>query len=201
MIFSVTRMSEMDVRVISLPKYKLDRIPELERAFYIHIGHLRNELMFLQKMLWWSNNNPTDHTVLQNINVSQGLAIIRLMAGKLWGGWGLVHKSYYGSKVSMSIGNKIPLKSRQALTELKEYFKKENTIRMVRNQFAFHYSPQYIRDQLAQIEDTDQMEVYMAALNVNTFYPFSEVIANGAMLNAVDADDYMAGLKVLMDEV
>ncbi|MDT5121899.1 MAG: hypothetical protein QOC96_1381 [Acidobacteriota bacterium] len=191
----------MEIRVISIPKLKLDKIPELERAFYLHIGHLRNEVAMLHKLLWWNNNNPTDHSVLESTNVAQGFMLVRIIAGKLWEGWDLVQKSYFKSKVSLLVDPKLPLRSKKALNELKSYFGKANIIAMIRNQFAFHYSPQHIRDQLTQVEDTDQLEIYMAPLNVNIFYQFSEIIANSAMLNAVDEADYMIALRKLFDEV
>ena len=77
---------------------------------------------------------------------------------------------------------------------------------MVRNQFAFHYSPQHIRDQIAQLDDSDKVEIYLSPLSVNTFYQFSETIASSAMLNAVDenaADEasYAAALGKLLEEV
>jgi hypothetical protein len=42
---------QMEVRVIPVTKAHLDKIPDMERAFYLHVGHLRNEITILYKLL------------------------------------------------------------------------------------------------------------------------------------------------------
>lgn len=191
----------MEVRVIPVKKSHLDKIPDMERAFYLHVGHLRNEITILYKLLTWTNNNQDAHQIMKTVNTYQSLMMVRMLAGKLWEGWELVNKAYFATKVSQVIDSKLSPASKEALKELKSYFGKKNIISMVRNQFAFHYSPQHIRDQLEEVEDTDQLEIYMTALSNNIFYQFSETIANSAMLRAVDESDYMAALEKLVLEV
>ena len=97
----------MDIKVVRVPKATLDNIPELERAFYVHIGHLRNEIMVIQELAWWNNNNRSGSDVRAAVNVSQGLILIRLLAGKVWEGWDLVGRAYFSTKVSQSIEAKL----------------------------------------------------------------------------------------------
>jgi hypothetical protein len=191
----------MDIKVVRVPKAILDNIPELERAFYVHIGHLRNEIMVIQKLAWWNNNNRSGSDVLAAVNVSQGLILIRLLAGKVWEGWDLVGRAYFSTKVSHSIEAKLSIKTREALAELKAYFGKRNIIYMIRNQFAFHYSLPFLRDQLAKIEETDKLAIYLTRKNVNVFYEISEAIANSAMLDAVEKGNYDGAMRKLLNEV
>lgn len=51
----------MKIQSIQVPKAKLDKIPELDRVFYFLMGHLRNEVMVLVKLLGWSSNTATDN--------------------------------------------------------------------------------------------------------------------------------------------
>jgi len=191
----------MDTKVVRVPKATLDNIPELERAFYVHIGHLRNEIMVIQELAWWNNNNRSGSDVRAAVNVSQGLILIRLLAGKVWEGWDLVGRAYFSTKVSQSIEAKLSIKTRAALAELKTYFGKRNIIYMIRNQFAFHYSLPFLRDQLAKIEETDKLAIYLTKKNVNVFYEISEAIANSAMLDAVEKGNYYAAMRKLLTEV
>lgn len=191
----------MNIRVTRLPKNKLDRIPELERAFYIHIGHLRNELAILQRLLWWNNNTPVQNTIYANVNLSQGLLILRLLAGKLWEGWELMGRAYFATKVSQSIESKLSRKAKTALKELKDYFSKGSIVHMIRNNFAFHYSAEHIRGQLDKLEDADILEMYTTPFPANTFYPFSEIAAIKAMAGAIGEDSDEESLKRLIIEV
>src|SRR5438067_1068906 len=50
----------MEIYSVPVTKAKLDKIPETERAFYIHILHIRNEVGVLIKLLSWSMNNASD---------------------------------------------------------------------------------------------------------------------------------------------
>ncbi len=74
----------MEIQVVQVTKAHLDKMPELERAFYLHIGHLRNEVTMLQKFLSWTNNNRSGNQIVQNVNAAQSLMLVKLMAGKLW---------------------------------------------------------------------------------------------------------------------
>src|SRR5437763_1285387 len=111
----------MDVHIIPIPKDKLDKMPEMERAFYLHIGHLRNEIMIIERLLWWNNNNPSGNDILSTVNVSQGLIFIRLLAGKLWEGWELLRPAYFATKLSQSIEPDLSEETKAALAELKDY--------------------------------------------------------------------------------
>jgi hypothetical protein len=198
----------MNIKVVPVPKSHSDKIPKAELAFYTHVGHVRNEILVIEKFLYWTLKNPTDGDVLSDVNVFQELIIIRLLAGKLLEGWDLVERAYIATKVSDSIEHKLDRKTTTALKELKDYFefgqknkKKKNNISMIRNRFAFHYDPSLIRKQLLQVEETDKLTIYLAPKTVNCFYQFSEAIADTAMLNEVKRGDAREATAKLAKEV
>lgn len=82
----------MKIHRISVTKEQLDHIPSLERAFYIHIGHLRHELMVLKKLLELSAKETPVHPILCDVHLSQQFIIGRLLAGKVREGWELIKK-------------------------------------------------------------------------------------------------------------
>ena len=178
----------MKIHSISVTKAKLDKIPEIERAFYVHIGHLRNELMVPRKLLERSVKNPPDNPVLGDVNFSQSFIIARLLAGKLWEGWELMRKAYFSTKLSLMIESKLPEDTKDALGNLKKYFGKKNVIDSVRNEFAFHYNAQRVRTQLFLVEETDNLKIY-AAETEDVLFQFSEIIVGSAMLGAVQTGD------------
>jgi hypothetical protein len=167
----------MKIKVVPVPKSHLETIPEAELAFYTHFGHVRNELLVIEKFLYWTTKNKADGDVLSDVNVFQELTIIRLLAGKLWEGWQLLNNRAY-SKTLVSLETKLNPKTRTALKELGAYFdNKKNIIEEIRNRFAFHYDPSLIGKQLSRVEETDHLAIYLAPKTVNCFYQFSEAIA------------------------
>lgn len=192
----------MEIIVVPVPKAKLDRIPEIERAFYIHAGHLRNEIWVLVKILGWSFNDKSDNPVLANVNLAQSLIIERLLAGKLHEGWELFRRAYIDTNLKLSIGSRLSGGARAAFNELDSYFgKSKNTINKVRNRFAFHYDPHRIKEQLSSVEETDKLEIYAGETTANMFYLISETIANSAMLNTIQSGDYEAAAGKLAKEI
>lgn len=63
----------MKIKVVPVQKSHLETIPEAELAFYTHFGHVRNELLVIEKFLYWTIKNPTDRDVLSDVNVFQEL--------------------------------------------------------------------------------------------------------------------------------
>lgn len=102
----------MKIYSIPVPKAKLDKIPETDRAFYFHMGHLRNEFMVLMKFLKWSINTQNDDPILTDANVAQTFILGGIFAGKLWEGWELLQKSFFKTKLSASLGEQLPDKAK-----------------------------------------------------------------------------------------
>jgi hypothetical protein len=191
----------MRIKVVPVPTSHLDTIPEAELAFYAHFGHVRNELLVIEKFLLWTTKNHADGDVFSDVNVFQELTIIKLLAGKLWEAWQLLNNQAY-SKILASLRTELNSKTRTTLEELEAYFdNKKNMIGKIRNRFAFHYDPSLIRNQLSRVEERDHLAIYLAPKSVNCFYQFSEVIADSAMLNVVKGGDYKGATKRLGKEV
>jgi hypothetical protein len=190
----------MKIHSIPVTKAQLDKIPEIERAFYVHIGHLRNELVVLKKLLDRAANNLQDNPILRDVYVLQSSIISRLLAGKLWEGWKLLGKAYFSPKLDLLIENNLPEDAQDSLRNLKGYFEKKNVIPGLRNKFAFHYDHQRVRTQLSLIKETDNWKIYVAETG-DTFFQVSEIIVGTAMLEAVQPGDFVAATEKFFKEI
>jgi hypothetical protein len=192
----------MEVFVVPVPKSKLDKIPAGERAFFIHVGHVRNEIAVLVKWLKWSVNDPTNNPVLKNVNLSLSFMLDRLLAGKLYESWQLIDRAYIQTGLKTSLGASLSDEARNAFGELENYFSKpKNLINQLRNRFAFHYDPRKVQDQIAAIDETDTLEIYATEKQANLFYLVSEVIVGSAMLETVKRGDYKLAIEKLTKEI
>jgi len=189
----------MKIHRISVTKEQLDHIPNLERAFYIHIGHLRHELMVLKKLLELSAKETPDDPILRDVHLSQQFIIGRLLAGKVREGWELIRKAYFGTKLSLGIEKELPDDTTMALENLKKYFRTKNLIDCIRNEFAFHYDPARVQSQVPLVEPTDNLKIYIAETE-DVFFQLSDVIVQNAMLGAVQEGDYVAAAEKFFKE-
>ena len=190
----------MKIHSISVTKAELDKIPEIERAFYVHMGHLRHELMVLKKLLERSARNPLDNSVLRDVHLSQSFIIARLLAGKLWEGWKLLGKAYFSTKLDLLIEKNLPEDTQESLGNLKGYFEEKNIITRLRNEFAFHYDPKRVRTQLSLVEETDNWKIYVAETE-DVFFQLSENIVSSAMLEAVQSGDFVVSTEKFFKEI
>jgi hypothetical protein len=190
----------MKIHRISVTKEQLDHIPSLERAFYIHIGHLRHELMVLKKLLELSAKETPAHPILCDVHLSQQFIIGRLLAGKVREGWELIKKAYFGTKLSLGIEKELPDDTTMALENLKKYFRTKNLIDCVRNEFAFHYDPERVQSQVLLVEQTDNLKIYIAETE-DVFFQLSDAIVQSAMLEAVQEGDYIAAAEKFFKEI
>src|SRR6266540_1626725 len=175
------RYHEMtELYVIPVTKAILDSMPEDVRVFFVQAGRLHNEAMWLQKLILASQQHETTNEILTGMQTYQALMLTRLLAGKLWEGWDLLNRSYLGAKLS-------------------RHYEK-GLMQDVRNNFAFHYSPERIRAILTDLEEPG-LKIYLSEQSGNTFFQFSETIVNIAMLEGIQKGDYKAALDKLMNQV
>jgi len=63
---------------------------------------MHNEFITLTKISAWSTPTvPSANTIEAAVSNSQGLMISKILAGKLYEGWQLMHKAYFSSKLSL----------------------------------------------------------------------------------------------------
>lgn len=190
----------MKIHRISITHEQWDHIPSPERAFYIHMGHLRHELMVLKKLLELSaKKTPTD-PILRDVHLSQQFIIGRLLAGKIREGWELIKKAYFGTKLSLGIEKELPDDTTMALKNLKKYFGTKNLIDCVRNEFAFHYDTERVQSQVLLVEQPDNLKIYIAETE-DVFFHLSDMIVQNAMLEAVQPGDYLAAAETFFKEI
>jgi hypothetical protein len=191
----------MKLNIWNIGRSKFDNVPEAERTFIIGIGHIENEINFLQKLLYWTTPSKEEPDIIKRSHSSQATTVAKLLAGKLWEAWQFLENAYFKSHVSADYDNVINLEGKAAIKNLKQYFKKNNIVSMVRNKFAFHYSVDHIREGFSLPPDTDDWQVVLGEASGNSLYYLSDLVANYAMLNSIDQKDHWKAMDRLMKEL
>jgi hypothetical protein len=164
------------------------------------LGHLANELNVLNKTFYLCSQFKEEPKWRTHAHTSQALVFARILVGKLYEGWELLRKGYFESQISKRYDEKLNKEAKDGLGKLKQYFGRDNLIKEIRNNFAFHYSVEDAKSVLAQDLNEEELLMYLAESNGNTLYYFSEYIVNYALLEAIEKGDPGKALERLISE-
>lgn len=151
---------------IPLTKAHIEQIPLDERVFYFLAAQLANDLNGLTKLLWFAfNEHRTTEGLIQSAALSQVMLVIKMLAGKLYEGHKLIAKMYSGKKLHQKYQTMLNNEGRAALQQINSYFGRDNIIKKIRNEFAFHFETKYIAATFAKFADTELMPEYWGTLH------------------------------------
>ena len=192
----------MQVHHIALSRAQLDRVPSDERRLLILLAHAANELNVLVKLFHFSIAaiSTGAPSIFEQAHNAQAMVLGRILTGKIYEWWELMQSAFFGAGVSKIYEPQFEPEARKAIDALKRYFRRDTIIRLVRNKFAFHYSPDQIDAGYGALIEGDPLDSYISKHNTNTLYAFAESITGRAMLDAINSNDHKAAFGQLIDE-
>lgn len=131
----------------------------------------------------------------------QAMIYARILAGKLHEAWKALGKSFFSTKLSQRIESRLHPIARDALKQIRAYFKKNNAIFDVRNAFAFHYSPDEFRTHWEEAANESPFEIVLGGNVSNNLHLASELVVHIALLKAFNSTDREEALRKFFDEV
>jgi hypothetical protein len=192
------------IRRIPLSKDNLLKMESADRAFLLLAGHMQNELNSIHKVFAWClHNRFTDYasSIEGLANGTQAMIYARVLAGKLCEAWQVLRTAFFGTKLSQRVEPRLHPIAQEALQKIKKYFGKSNVISTVRNSFAFHYSADGFGGNWEAAADDSSLELILGGTIGNNLYVASELVANMALLNAINVNDREDALRTFFDEV
>ena len=179
----------------------LRKLPQEEQVFLVQLTRLLNEINVLTKCVIYASNGIENlEGVRKTAQRIVALSFIRELAGKLYEGWQVLQKSYFGSGLSRRYEGSLSHKGGDAAAHIKKYFSGSVCpVKRIRDKHAFHYDPSVISDEIADM-DSDQVLCMLVAEQGNCLYPFSEDIATGSILRLFDSNPQHA-MDQMFDEV
>ena len=191
----------MKVYKASIPRKDIEALPENELIFFIQACRILNDINILHKTTTISNKTVGSEVERKAQN-SQSLFFLMLLAGKLFEGWDLLQKSFFGSNLSKKYENQFPKDAQNSLRDLKNYFgKKENLIKKVRNKIAFHYDSKEILEQIKKLPQDEDLEIYLTQYQGNCFYYIPNVLLINAIIDWSGISDPLQAIDRFFAEV
>lgn len=184
----------------TLDKQALLAVPERERRLFLACAHFQNELNILHRAVVWSSDFTSNNEAMRSGQLAMTLFYVRLMAGKLHEAWKAFGKLMFSSPETIALQASLSPRGREALKRLKKYFGGRNLIAGIRNDFAFHFTPEALEDQLRKTEEPLSLYVENKT-GVNTLVYFAEVLATFAISDRADSRGLEMGLDAVVREV
>jgi hypothetical protein len=189
----------MTIYKVKFSKEKLRELPADECALFLSLAHLSNEIVALDKLIIWSYDFSSENEATTDGQIALCMMLIKLLSGKLKEGYELLTKKFFGTKLSREYEQSLPDEGKEILSRLKRYFSTRNSISFVRNNYAFHYSPDELNTALPSTPE-DLVLYFEEGRQENTLNYFAEAIANRALLQSLGYRDDHEAFDQLINE-
>lgn len=186
-----------------IPKVKFDALSEVDRYCVLLLGHVHDELSWLQRIAYVASRSVTRGNSLQRSgNMMQVTFLTRLLLGKLFEFKQVMGKQ--NSSISQFIAKNFhpddPKIGQAKVKELQDFYSKEEWIRVARNKHFLHYpNLEDVRETLNDPKIDWRLEIAHSKKSSNTFYPTSDVLANYAWFRLANPSHPLKGLGEALD--
>jgi hypothetical protein len=186
-------------------QYKIDRkqldgAPEEERTLFLMLGHFANQSAILGKWVNWVGPVEGQSGLERKGRAAQSILVLTLLAAKLNEGWELLQKQYFGAGVSKDYARKLDAEASDSLKELGRYFGQDNAIRTCRDQYAFHYDPNVLKDGYKTLPNDEETDFYLCEFVGCSLFHVAEMAAGHALLEKLGKGDRRVGMERLVEE-
>jgi hypothetical protein len=181
----------MEDRTLELYRIKFSyadfrQLPEQEQLFAVQLAQIGNDLRHVFCLaIVAENGTHFGSSDERKLAVHQLLFAIRLIHSTLHAGWKIIDERWNSDALAKTWYPRLSDDGRNALTYLREYFRKENISRKIQKDFDLHYSADPMWEPLRQLSAEQPAEIITGKGSSNMFYTFAEQVRALALLRAV----------------
>ncbi len=190
----------MQLNKLVLGSAGVARLTPEERTFFALACEVSNDLTVLHKLVTVSFREPPDELEHLANSVLVGV-LLKALASKLYQGWEVVEKAFYGAQVGKAKWLRTNVALQTALDQLRVYFTKPNPIAEVRNRFGSHYDTEPLTPHLDAVLAENGFEMLYGDKVANYFYTTSELATWSAVLGTTDETVFPERMHDLVLEV
>ncbi len=188
------------MKVTELVLHGAESLSDEELGFLTLAGQLSNEITMLSKLL--ENSSGQAKTAAETKANSVLIVLLaKALATKIWQGWELIDRFYYGAKVSRASW----LRTNQTLTthlrSMKDSITKDPVYEDIRNQFGCHYDLEPIAEVARPTTIANGFEMLYGDKPINSFYITSEVATWSSILGATEDDEFETSYREFVNKI
>ncbi len=202
--FNNARGGRMTVGSVTLfhqqiPREKFEALPEVQRYCFLLLGHIHNEISWLQRMAYIASRSGSHLGHLEGSgNMMQATFLARLLLGKLFEFQKVLRPEE--SPIRGFIGDYFRPTDKAAgatqVATILAHYESEEWIALARNKHFLHYPT--LGDARPTLNDPNiewHVEIAHGKKSSNTFYPTSDFMANYSWLRLTNSGLPVKALK------
>ncbi len=186
-----------------IPREKFDALSEEQRYCFLLLGHIHDEISWLQRMSYVASRSGSSGGELHSAgNMMQVTFLVRLLLGKLFEFQKLLAPEQ--SPIRKFIGEYFSPDNKtggeERLAKVLAMYETEDWLKIARNKHFLHYPTLGdVRDTLNDPNIVWEVAIAHGKQSSNTFYPASSVMANYSWFRLVNPVEPMKGLEAALD--
>jgi hypothetical protein len=176
----------IEVYTVPISKAQFRKLPPKERAMVFVCCHILNQIGVLVKLVRFSTNRDPEDSVEGNASGTQSQIILRFLIAVL------SEACVYFEDREDLIAQYLPdihEEGREAYAKVQGFFDKKGLLRMIRNNYLYHYpNDKNVEKAFEAIPEDDPWEWYLSHANTNSLYLSSELVLGYGLMNATGKD-------------
>jgi hypothetical protein len=186
----------IEVFTVPISKAQFRTLPPKERAMVLVCCHILNQVGVLFKLVRFSTNHDPEDSVEGNASGTQSQIILRFLIAVL------SEACVYFEDRQDLIEQYLPdihEEGREAYDKVQGFFDKKGLLRMIRNNYLYHYpNDKNVEKAFEAIPEDDPWEWYLSHANTNSMYLSSELVLSYGMMNATGKSTTAEAFDVVM---
>jgi hypothetical protein len=172
----------IEVFTIPISKAQFRTLPPKERAMVLVSGHILNQIGVLVKLVLFSTNNDLPDNVEGKASGCQSQILLRFLIAVL--SEACVYFEDRNDLIAVYLPD-IHKEGQEAYAKLQAFFDKKGLLRMIRNNYLYHYpNDKNVEKAFEAIPEDETWEWYLSHANTNSMYLSSELVLGSGMMNA-----------------
>jgi hypothetical protein len=186
----------IEVYRVPISKAQFQTMPPKERAMVLVCCHMLNQIGVIIKLVRFSSNRDPENLIEESASGVQTQIVLRFLIGVL------SEACVYFEERQDIITQYLPDihdEGREAYAKLQAYFDRKGLLRMIRNNYLFHYpNDKNVERAFAAIPDDQPWEWYISHANTNSIYMSSELVIGYGMMNVTGKSDPLEAFGEVM---
>lgn len=175
-------------------------LPEKHRKLLLFLCAGISELNVLSKVFRFAPAmNPIEHHDRVAAR-AQGMVLGQIYTGKIFEFWKTFQTLYFKSRLSSDYHSKLSTNSQAALKGLKRYFGNKNLIEKVRNNHAFHHSPEKVDEAQVTFPSDEGFSLYLSDSLANSVFEFADLLYIYATMETINPGDPEKAYGALIED-
>jgi hypothetical protein len=181
---------------IPISKDRFRQLPKEERCLVLVSGHILNQISVFMKLVRFSTNKDPNNEIETMVSGMQSQLILRCLIGVL------AEACVFLKERQALIESYLPAmhgEGREAYDKLTPSFDRKDLLRLIRNNYLYHYPNAKNADKAFEaIPDDEMWEWYFSQANTNSFYFSCELVLGYGLMRATGEPTTMGAFGVVM---